>query len=625
MIGSGLPSSYGAYGAGWLTGYQRKSFNPPASPNVWARQHWRPVLNPMMGPSTLFPPVKVASTLPVNLPVQAPPPNDDLQQKYPGLYARLAKNQLVEDLKPDLAGVAKTLGQVSRQQPIKDSKMADLDDNMKRFGSLAIASLATLGLKQKILGVGEYVGFLSWFSAMAATPTVINSMVRLKTGVNLGQKYDSTYGERLNIFKDPNYLPLHILPPDEMAKVAKRLNIPPGPNQRLETEEKMRQISVQTHTWWMLMAGPATPVISGLVADNLQQPVIRGYNWLGTHLASWRAKQSLSNASDAVFESRLKAAVDRLTGGLPESDLTSWWKDFGEAITKETGLRNALTRKEVMDEGEFLLSDKITRYFTNEAKGKQASVAGFSKEKADRTLAYLARQYEVVDKFDENGKPIREYGGKLGALREKARGLLQGFEDQLDSEMKGTKDTQQLAKLQKRIDLVRQYATEVDNNIINAGSTVEHYQATMKEALRTFESHLVKDKLDEAAQKTLEQVRHNIRLNLDNSTVTHVLDQKLQGQSQVARGLGRSAFAQLENAIAGGQTHTASRLMGANPKTHLMRVLRDVKAHSMWRNRMIYGLGGALFAASALYTTVMVGRNLKPPVPPPPNPQGGQG
>ncbi|WP_303673733.1 hypothetical protein [Vampirovibrio chlorellavorus] len=614
MIGSGLPP---VYGAGWSTGYQTKSFSPPVSPNGWVRQHWRPVLNPMMGPSTLLPPVKVANTPPVNLPVQAPPSNDDLQQKYPGLYARLAKNQLVEDLKPDLVGVAKTLGQVSRQQPVKDSSMADLDDNMKRFGSLAIASLATLGLKQKILGVGEYVGFLSWFAAMAATPTVINNMVRLKTGVNLGQKYDSTYGERLNIFKDPNYLPLHILPPDEMAKVAKRLNVPPGPNQRLETEEKMRQISVQTHTWWMLMAGPATPVISGLVADNLQQPVIRGYNWLGSHFASWRAKQSLSKASDAVFESRLKGAVDRLTGGLPESELTSWWKDFGEAITKETGLRNALTRKEVMDEGEYLLSDKITRYFTNEARDKQRPVAGFTKEKADRTLAYLARQYEVIEKFDENGKPIREYGGKLGALREKALGLLQGFEEQLEAERKATQDAEKLTKLQKRIDRVRWYAAEVDKNIVNAGSTVQHYQATMKKALKTFEADLAKDKLDKAV--------HKIRLNLDNSNVTHLLDQKLQGQSQVARQLGRSAFAELENAMAGGQTHTVSKLMGANPKTHLMRVLRDVKAHSMWRNRMVYGLGGALFAASALYTTVMVGRNFKPAAPPPPNPQGGQG
>lgn len=617
MIGNGLPLPYAASGTSWVAGYQNKSFKPPVSASPWVRQHWRPVLNPMMGPSTLFPPVKMANTLPVDLPVQAPPSNDDLQRKYPGLYARLAKNQLIEDLKPDLVGVAKTLRQVSRQQPIKDSRMADLDDNMKRFGSLAIASLATLGLKQKILGVGEYVGFMSWFSAMAATPTVINSLVRLKTGVNLGQKYDSTYGERLNIFKDPNYLPLHILPPDEMAKVAKRLNIPPGPNQRMETEEKMRQISVQTHTWWMLVAGPATPVISGLVADNLQQPVIRGYNWLGSHLASWRARQALTNASDTVFESRLKAAVDRLTGGLPESDLTSWWKDFGEGITKETGLGNALSRKEVMDEGEYLLSDKITRYFTNEAKDKQTPVSGFSKEKADRTLAYLNRQFEVTGKFDENGKHVREYGGKLGALREKARGLLQGFEEQLTSEMQETKDAEKLTKLQKRIDRVRWYAAEVDNNIINAGSTVEHYRATMKKALKTFEADLAKGELEKAVQE--------IRLNLDNSTLTQVLEQKLQGQSQVARQLGRSAFAELENAIAGGQTHTASKLMGANPKTHLMRVLRDVKAHSMWRNRMIYGLGGALFAASALYTTLMVGRDFKQPAPPPRNPQGGQG
>lgn len=579
--------------------------------------HWRPLLNPMMGPSRLPESANMAASLPVEAPVQTPPANDDLQKKHPGLYARLAKNQLIEDLKPDLVGVGRTLGQVARQQPVKDSQLADLDDNMKRFGSVAIATLATLGLKQKILGVGEYVGFMSWFGAMAATPTVINNMVRLKTGVNLGQKYDSTYGERLNVFKDPNYLPLHILPPETMEKVSRRLNIPPGPNQRRETEEKMRQISVQTHTWWMLMAGPATPVISGLVADNLQGPVTRGYNLMATGIDKLRAKHAMASDKPEVFEKRLRAAVNRLTGPLPESELTSWWKDFGEAITEKTGLRYALTRKQVMDEGEHFLGDKIARYFTNEGdKDARNGLGGLTTEKVNRTLEYLDREFKILEKVDDNGVKTREIGGKLGNLRQKTRDFLRAFEDHFEGELKTAQNEPQKVALRKRLDLLRQVADEVEKNITNAGSTVEHYRALMQEAQKTFEKRFTAEKITDPDKADLKAIQNKIRENLNNCTLPDLIDQKFNGNSQQAKAMQRSAFVELENALASGKHQTASKLLGANPSYHLMRVLKDVKAHTMWRNRVVYGLGGTLFAVSALYTALMVGRDFKQPVKP---------
>jgi hypothetical protein len=618
MIGNGLPPRYAPYSSPFL---QRRSFSAPAYGPPMPLIDWRPMLNPMMGPIRLPENAGMATTLPLQQPVQVPASNDDLQKKHPGLYARLAKNQLLEGMKPDLIATGKTLVQVARQQPVKDSQLAELDDKMKRFGSLAIATLATLGLNQKILGIGEYVGFMSWFGAMAATPTVINSMVRLKTGVNLGQQYDSTYGERLNIFKDPNYLPLHILPAETMNQVASRLNIPPGPNQRRETEEKMRQISVQTHTWWMLMAGPATPVISGLVADNMQAPVIRGYNWIAKGVDGLRAKNAITHDKFEVFEKRLKAAIDRMTGPLPESDLTSWWKDFGESISEQTGLRSALTRKQVMEEGGALLNDKIARYFTNEpeterAKNSKSFVEGLTHNKVERTLTYLDREFKVLEKTDDQGVVTREIGGKLGAMRKNAQDFLHSFEDHFESELKKSQDDSHKAALQKRLDLVRQYADQVEKNITNAVSTVEHYRAVMQEAQQTFETRFTKDTLDSVTQEELTAIRHRIRHNLTNSTLPDLIDQKWRGNSQTAMRMQRSAFAEMENALAGGQYQTANKLMGANPSTHLARVLKDVKAHAMWRNRVVYGLGGVMLAASGLYTALMVGRDFKPPIKP---------
>lgn len=614
MIGNGFQPPNSPFSQRYPHPKGFNSFPQPYYPQ------WRPTLSPMMGPSVL-PINRAGNALPIDTVVKAPPANDDVQKKYPNLYARLANNQLIEDLKPNVRSTAKTVAQVARREPAKDSQLAELDDNAKRMGSLAIATLATLGLKQRILGVGEYVGFMSWFAAMAATPSVINNMVRLKTGIDLGQKYDSTYGERTNIFKDPNYLPLHILPQETMDKVAKRLNIPPGPNQRRETEEKMRQISVQTHTWWMLVAGPATPVISGLMADNLQGPATRGYNLMMRGIDNLRARRALTQTNDAQFEKLLTRSVNRLVGKLPESELTSWWKDFAENITQQTGLRNALTRKDVLDDGGIKLETKILNYLTHaDAHGEQNGLKrSLTENRVKDTLAYLERQFSVEEVTDKNGKTSTEFKGKLGELRTNAQKYLQFFKTVLEDEKNSGKSKLSKESLEKRIALVEQQSAEVNKYITNAGSTVEHYQKAMKQAKWLFAKKFnpkASETLTDAAKQELAQVRAGIGKML-NTNLSDLLALRQQGQFKEFREIAGHAAPEIEEAINGGKHQIAYALTGASPQTHLMRALKDVKAHALWRNRIVYGLGFGMLAATGIYTTLFVGRDFKS------KPQGG--
>lgn len=595
---------------------QPKSFGTP----------WRPSLNPMMGPSLLTLNPGEAVTLPLDAPIRKPPVNDDLQKKHPNVAARLAKNQFISDLSPHLNETAQTIGQVFREKPVKDSQLANLDDNMKRLGSLAIATMATVGLKQKVLGVGEYVGFMSWFGAMAATPTVINNMVRLKTGVNLGQKYDSSYGERLNLFKDPNYLPLHVISDETMNQVANRLHIPPGPNRRRETEEKMRQISVQTHTWWMLMAGPATPVISGLVADNLQAPVTRGYNFTKRTIANWRAKHAMSSQNEAMLKKRIDSYLNSLTGQLPESELTSWWKDFGEKITEHTGLRYALSRKDVMDTGENSLGEKISRYFTNE--DEKAVNAKLTKDRLDEALKYLDNQYKAVTKTVD-GVPKTVYEGKLPTLKNKAQEFLKSFQEHYEQELEAVKAAHQktptdqtresIAALESRLAWLGKKSTMVDERMMNAANTISHYRSLLEKSLQTFESRFA-DKpfaeLNRSSQHELSAIRSGIKQQLKNTTLNDLNQMKLEGRSAEAERIAGDSILWLENAIAGGKNKLANQIAGANPQQHLVRVLKEVKARSLWRNRVVYGMGGVMLAASAIYTGLFVGRDFKPAQPP---------
>lgn len=612
MIGNGFQQPYNPF---WQRHQQNRAFNTRPVLNT----PWLPALNPMMGPSIL-PQNGAANSLPTDMLVKAPPANDDVQKKYPNLYARLADNQLIEDLKPNVRSTAKTISQVARQEPVKDSQLGELDDNAKRLGSLAIATLATLGLKQRILGVGEYVGFMSWFAAMAATPSVINNMVRAKTGVNLGQKYDSTYGERTNIFKDPNYLPLHILPQETMDKVAKRLNIPPGPNQRRETEEKMRQISVQTHTWWMLVAGPATPVISGLMADNLQGPATRGYNYVMRQVDSMRAKNALNSTKDEIFEKRLTRSVNRLVGPLPESDLTSWWKDFAENITQKTGLRNAVTRKDVMDKGGIKLETKILNYFTH-ADGhneQQELKRSLGLNRVNETLAYLDRQFIEEEGVDKKGQKQKVWKGKLGDLHTKTQKHLKDFENTLTQWQKSGNSKLSEETLAKRLAMVKHQSEEATKYVTNASSTINHYRELLKQSKELFTEKFnpkQPTKLTAELAEELQSIRSNIAGILKNSNLTDSMSKLGNGQHSEVRQRAGHAAPELEKAINEGKHQIAYVLTGANPQTHLMKALKDVKAHALWRNRVIYGLGLGMLAATGLYTTLFVGRDFKPNTP----------
>jgi hypothetical protein len=510
----------------------------------------------------------------------------ELQKAFPGNYAHLIKWQPVQGTVRNAKQTAHMMDEVANHRPVKDHELITFDDNLKRGASLGIATLATLGLNQRIFGVGEYLGFLSWFSAMAATPALINTMVRLKTSVNLNQSYDSTYGQRLNLYKDPNYLPLHILSDKQIEQAADKLHIPHGPNRRRETEDKMRQVSVQAHTWWMLAAGPATPVLSGLACDLLQDPATRAVNAVkrkAAQMETWRIFHQTENSGDAVAR-KAKVYLEQVVGDLPESELSSWWKQFGQGLVKHAGLTQAMDVKDIRHGARTTQLDKLVTYL--------AGLADSQNPKLQKTLDFLDRQY-----LREEIKGKDCISGKLPNLGQKAEKYLEEF-----------KSEPQKGLYQEDFEALERH---VETRISNAQSTVTHYR-------NLFES--IKNYVPKVGEATLEE---RIRARLSEPNINTVQDLLTHGKWKKAQELvgDEDTFKAISGALKNNKRefNRAFSLMGAAPEKHLLdNALKSVMLGNMWRTRVGLYLGGGLLAATGLYNFLMVGRDFQPPAKKPP-------
>jgi hypothetical protein len=514
---------------------------------------------------------------------------DELQKAFPGHYAHLTGWQPIKSMQMNAKETAHVITEVAQHHPVKDHELITFDDNMKRAASLGIATLATLGLKQGVFGVGEFLGMASWFGAMAATPKLINTMVQAKTGINLSQEYASTTegpreGPHQNMYKDPNYQPFDLLPEAQKAKAAKRLGIPDGPNRRQDVEAKIRQVSVQAHTWGMLVAGFATPVISGLVCDLTQDLGMNGMN-KGKQFFH-RMEANRLRGSKAVdpeqMADRIRRYLKQITGEAPESELSRWWKDFGRGLVKNTGLSK-------MD------IKLITKGSRIEQRGdlakRLAELAQPNNDRLEKVKAFLDKQFTQEE---ENGEDI--FSGRIQQIEEKAIGVLDGYKD----------------KLEKKDVTAAQASMQV--RLINAKSTIGHYRKIFDriEAARKANGNA---KLGNAA---FESLREELTGLLSSASLQKLQNDLMQDRLGKARTRLDHAdtFSQIEknldNSVRRGET--ASKLMGATPEVHLLDdALKSFKLGRMWRTRMGLWLGGGILGATALYNFTMVGRDFQSP------------
>ena len=202
-----------------------------------------------------------------------------------------------------------------------DYSVGKINDLAIRVGSLGIAvTLASSKFFPFARGM-EFVGLGTWFAAMAAWPKLLAMPIKAKTGIDPSLKYEDSQGRRKSFFEDRQYLCFDLFkhvdkngnynpnaPEYELFDlIGDKLGIPRNiPNRREAIQNKVAQYGVQYNTLTMLTAGVMTPVLSSLVADQLQMP-------LGKALEVARVKKSgfsINNISNKIDK---LLSMDKLT------------------------------------------------------------------------------------------------------------------------------------------------------------------------------------------------------------------------------------------------------------------------------------------------------------------------
>ncbi len=428
---------------------------------------------------------------------------------------------------------------------VSDGRLGLFDDRIKLLGGSLIAALGTLGLSKRILGVGEFLGFMGFFGAMTATPKALHLLVKLRTGLDMNHHYISPDGERRWLFQDPNYLPLHLLPEEEINKVGKKLKIPEDtPDRRRVIENKIRQVVSQSLTWWMLIAGPATPVLASAFAHFLEDPVKAGLSWANKQYH--KGLLAISKEVPEMAESSLKSALNQITGAVPESSLSRWWQNFGNGIVKHSGLAQKLNPKETVKYSESEMLEKLIAHFR-----EMAGDAETRKALGD----YLNSQKEYLAKLEAEAENlIRKHGSENAA----------------------------------------KHGRFVSDRLATARSTIAHYEQILNEIASG----------EKPSARTLKNLIRNPRVAEIERLIK--VDGNIEQAQKLAGN--KETFQKVKELINKEQFARASEYLGDSPGHHLQTALNSFFKKGIWRRRALVGLGGGLAAATLAFTWLVLGR-----------------
>ncbi len=314
----------------------------------------------------------------------------------------------------DVAKDSKNLAEALVSGNSNDHELGRMNDlGMKIGGGLIAAAL--MGSKatsnKKLM---EVFGFGTFFSVMSLWPKVaVDIPTKLRYGFNPHQKYIDSQGRKKQFFQDNQYLPWDVWSKEDINKIADKMKVPCDLKDREEyTKEKMRTIALQDNTLWMLTAGFATPLLTSLACNRIEEGIRVPVANHGLKKLTSEAASFDELTKNVLSDSRLFKQQDEAVGNIVAS--------LRKGVMPEN---MAETLGEVFDLGRFAENNSV-----------QLRRSG-AKDAAD----FIARVFPTSDSFDNLAKAIAGEDGD-DAVRE-AKKLLSDAYTEAQAGLNGKKPT----------------------------------------------------------------------------------------------------------------------------------------------------------------------------------------
>lgn len=441
----------------------------------------------------------------------------------------------------------------------KDHMLGRLNDVSRTAGVASIAGLGSLGVNQPGASVPLWLGGASWLGAMAITPRVIDGAVYLKSGMNRGIKYLSSTGEVRPLFLDPNYMPIQVVPQEKQEALAHRWGIPPNhPDLSGLLQAKLKKISVQAFTWWMLMAGMATPVIAALLCNRIEEPLKDRIS----RFRQWYAHTAMESALKSGDPKRITRSLERsihasIGSGTEMTVLSRWWSRFPKSVIRALGL-NKLSQQELLHPSEEFRFNRVVRHL-------------------DEML------------LQENSR--RRLETLLGQEQDRLRKIFQPHESLLNHRaVKGNVPASTLAAITQRLQLAKDTAEATLQNL------KQLLHLPLKGMPRDKARAILKQRMEKAVLSYIEQLNRA---------------GEISRASQIAGGSGQ--FRNIMTSFTRSQFAPAFKQVGDSPKSFILRALNSMALGKRWLKRFPGYIGGGMILGTALFTLFALGKDFDSP------------
>ncbi|MCD8025342.1 MAG: hypothetical protein LUE64_07395 [Candidatus Gastranaerophilales bacterium] len=327
---------------------------------------------------------------------------DNFKAKPQKVTADTPKGYLIKETPLESLGSAFTdtvhdagnLGRALKDGKANDTQLGRMNDlGMKIGGGLIAGALmgARSTTNKKLM---EVAGFATFFSTMSLWPKVmIDLPTKLRFGFNPHQKYMSSNGNKKQFFQDNQYLPWDVWTKDDINKVADKMDVPLDMKDREEyTKEKMRTIALQDNTLWMLTAGFATPLVTSLVCNRIEE---------GTRVPIANANLlKLSDEAQGAVSSKgtIRTVFDNIKGHFKGSDAKNAANIFTSQDSEFEGLIKTLKNGEMPEN----FADKLAEIFdiSRFAQNEQIS-KNMTKTSSKDALDLIGRLFPKSASYDD--------------------------------------------------------------------------------------------------------------------------------------------------------------------------------------------------------------------------------
>lgn len=348
----------------------------------------------------------------------------------------------VEDICENLTNIKNGLKGKSN-----DHDLGRINDFAMKAGALGLAGYLFTRAKTPTSKVMEFLGFGSFFASMALWPKLfIEWPVRAMYGTNFNQKYVDNEGRKKRFSQDPQFKPWDLYTPEQISKMGDRLGVPKNIHNRNEViKAKADKIHLQSNTLWMLTAGFATPIMSGLICN-------RAEKYLGPIIEKVRVSKKADKAKkDAAIQNIIVREDGKLEINVKYSDALD--KIFDDP-------KKASISAEEFDELVNILNHNNDLYGKHAIKAQLLSILPKNPDLIDKSYAdVLFGAVEKNNALAREGKPSLGHIDLKGLNKEEVEAFFDGRDLTLADVKKRIKSLYR----EKRMRLTYEYMEKLDD------------------------------------------------------------------------------------------------------------------------------------------------------------------